>query len=105
MQNTYRHLHPVLRVSLSTFVVLDKQAVITDSERTPEDYATMGLETRNTSYHYEQEDGYIHAVDLRTRDRSVGRNILTEWYFRLMGFSVLRHTGTSDHLHVSLPMR
>lgn len=105
LRDTYRHLHPVLRVSLSTFIVLDRQAVITDTERIPEDYASMGLETMNTSFHFEQEDGYVHAVDVRTRDRSIGRNTLTEWYFRLMGFSTLRHTGTADHLHVSLPVR
>ncbi len=104
LRDTYHHLHPVLRISLSTFIVLDREAVITETERLPEDYASMGLETMNGSFHYEQKDGYVHAVDLRTRDRSIGRNVLSEWYFRLMGFSTLRHTGTADHLHVSLPV-
>jgi len=105
IRDTYRHLHPVLRVTLSTFVILDRNAVVTDTARRPDDYRTMGLTVANRSSHYEQRDGYVHAVDLRTRDRSAGRNFLTRLYFEAMGFDTLRHVGTADHLHVSLPLR
>ncbi len=105
LQATYRHLHPVLRVALSTFILLDGDVVVTDTERVPEDYRAMGLSSRSTSFHFEQEDGYVHAVDLRTRDRTRLQNTVTKVYFDLMGFSTLRHSGTADHLHVSLPMR
>ena len=105
LQATYRHLHPVLRVALSTFILLDDQVVVTDTERVPEDYRAMGLLNRPTSFHYEQEDGYVHAVDLRTRGRTPIQNTVTKFYFDLMGFSTLRHTGTADHLHVSLPLQ
>ena len=105
LQATYRHLHPVLRVALSTFILLDDKVVVTDTERVPEDYRAMGLSNRPTSFHYEQEDGYVHAVDLRTRGRTPIQNTVTKYYFYLMGFSTLRHTGTADHLHVSLPLQ
>jgi len=105
IRDTYRHLHPVLRVTLSTFVILDRNAVVTDTARRPEDYRMMGLSVANRSSHYEQRDGYVHAIDLRTSDRSPGRNFLTRLYFEAMGFDTLRHVGTADHLHVSLPLR
>ncbi len=105
LRSTYHHLHPVLRLSVSSFIVLDRNAVITDTERTPDDYQRMGLSVNETSLHYEQQDGYVHAVDLRTNGRTRGRNALTQWYFEGMGFSTLRHTGTADHLHVSIPLR
>ncbi len=105
LQATYRHLHPVLRVALSTLVLLDGHVVVTDTERVPEDYRAMGLSSRASSFHFEQEDGYVHAVDLRTRGRTRLQNLMTKVYFDLMGLSTLRHTGTADHLHVSLPLR
>jgi hypothetical protein len=43
-------------------------------------------------------------MDLRTKGRSQARNALTVAYFRIMGFRSLRHVGTADHLHVSLPV-
>jgi hypothetical protein len=73
--------------------------------RQPEDYERMGLSTNGASLHYRQADGYAHAVDLRTRGRSPGRNILIRLYFEAMGFDTLRHVGTADHLHVSLLVR
>lgn len=99
----YTALHPLLRVSVSTFTLLDGDLVITDLARTPQDYVTMGLPIYEASLHYRQADGYVHAMDLRTLDRAAWRNWLMQGYFRLMGLRTLRHVGTADHLHVSLP--
>jgi hypothetical protein len=49
-----------------------------------------------------QEDGYVHAMDLRTEGRTELRNRGIQLGFWLLGFSTLRHVGTADHLHVSL---
>ena len=57
------------------------------------------------SLHYVQEDGYIHAVDLRTRGRGEVTNRLVQLYFWTVGLGTLRHVGTSDHLHVELRRR
>ena len=76
-----------------------------DAARKPEDYAAMGLPVYENSLHFEQPDGYVHAVDLRTLGRSAWKNFVMSGYFRLMGFRILRHVGTADHLHVSLPAR
>ena len=95
-------VHPILRLSVSTLIYLDKGLLITDAQRQPEDYRKMGLKQKSHSLHYEQEDGYTHALDLRTKDRSEIRNSLTKLYFKLMGFNTLRHVGTADHLHISL---
>jgi hypothetical protein len=102
---TYRSLHPLLRVGVSTLVVFDDELVVTDAARVAEDYTTMGLPVNEGSLHYVQATGYVHAVDLRTVGRSPFRNAVVEGYFRLMGFRTLRHVGTADHLHVSLPVR
>jgi hypothetical protein len=64
----------------------------------------MGLPEPEWSLHYRQEDGWVHAFDLRTNGRSGIRNWFTGTYFRALGFRVLRHVGTADHLHVSLPL-
>ncbi len=101
---TYRSLHPVLRLSISTLVIVDDELVVTDAARQPEDYAAMGLPVNESSLHFKQSTGYVHAVDLRTLGRDEFRNALVVWYFRLVGFRTLRHTGTADHLHVSLPV-
>lgn len=95
-------VHPILRLSVSTLIYLDKGLLITDGQREPEDYRKMGLKQKSHSLHYKQEDGYTHALDLRTKNRSEIRNTLTKWYFKLMGFNTLRHGGTADHLHISL---
>jgi len=39
----YASLHPLLRVALSTLILADRELVITDLARGPNDYATMGL--------------------------------------------------------------
>jgi hypothetical protein len=105
VRSYYTSLHPLLRISVSTFTLLDGDLVITDLARTPEDYVTMGLPVYEASLHFRQEDGYVHAMDLRTLDRAAWRNWLMQGYFLLMGMRTLRHVGTADHLHVSLPPR
>jgi hypothetical protein len=100
----YRSLHPLLRVASSSIILVDDEAVITDAARAREDYAAMGLPALEASLHYRQADGYAHALDLRTNGRSGLRNLTIQLAFRALGFRVLRHVGTGDHLHVSLPL-
>ncbi len=95
-------LHPLLRLGVSTFILMDKNMIITDASRVPEDYKKMGLKTAKNSLHYKQQDGYAYAIDLRTNNRNETRNMIMQLYFRILGFNTLRHTGTGDHLHVSL---
>jgi hypothetical protein len=92
----------VLRLGIGTLVWLDRELLLTDADRLPEDYRRMGLPEKSASLHYRQSSGYTHAVDIRTAGRGELRNRLVESYFRLMGFRTLRHVGTADHLHVSL---
>jgi hypothetical protein len=101
----YRSLHPVLRVAVATAILGDGNMVITDMRRVAGDYTRMGLPINDRTKHYEQKNGWVHAVDLRTRGRGQVRNLLLELYFQLMGFQTLRHVGTADHLHVQLPVR
>lgn len=98
----FTSLHPILRLGISTLVFLDKDLLLTDASRIPEDYHKMGLKTNHRSLHYTQSSGYAHAVDIRTRGHSEFRNNLVKLYFNLMGFNTLRHVGTADHLHVSI---
>ena len=105
VKKEFYSINPILRLGASTLFFLDKKAIITDASRQPEDYKKMGLKTAKNSLHYKQKDGYAYALDLRTRDRSEIRNTALIWYFRLMGFRTLRHVGTADHLHVSMPCR
>ncbi len=65
----------------------------------------MGLPLYEGTLHFKQADGYAHAVDLRTLGHSAVRNFLMRGYCGVMGFRTLRHVGTADHLHVSLPIR
>ncbi len=101
----YSDLHPHLRIALSTVIFLDMKLVVTDLGREKLDYRLMGLPLKERSMHYKQKSGYIHAVDLRTNNRSELRNFLLRGYFAFMGFRTLRHTGTGDHLHISVPLR
>lgn len=100
----YRALHPALRLAVSTFVIVDDGLVVTDIHRTAADYDRMGLPVNESSLHFRQTDGWVHAMDLRTAARSGVRNWATAAYFRLLGFRTLHHVGTADHLHVSLPL-
>lgn len=99
----YTSLHPLFRLALGTLLLADRDLVVTDVRRTPADYRRMGLPVKEASLHYRQEGGYVHAVDLRTIGRPAWRTGLLTAYFRIMGFRTLRHGGTADHLHVSLP--
>jgi len=95
-------VHPILRVALSTVILVDADLVITDMARVPGDYRRMGLRVNERTKHFVQPDGWVHAVDLRTREHSEIANRLVQLYFWSMGFSTLRHVGTADHLHVQL---
>ena len=95
-------LHPILRIGVSTIIMLDKDLIITDASRMPEDYRKMGLPSKVSSLHYKQKDGSAYAMDLRTNKRHELRNFLLKSYFNLMGFNTLRHGGTGDHLHISI---
>ncbi|MGH7548848.1 MAG: hypothetical protein ACREMM_11830 [Gemmatimonadales bacterium] len=101
----YTSLHPLLRVALSTWILIDRDIVITDAARRPEDYAGMGLPANDGTLHYRQRDGYTHAADVRTVGRGEAKNRLVQLYFWSMGFYTLRHVGSADHLHVGLPVR
>jgi hypothetical protein len=98
----YTSLHPLLRLALSTIILVDRDILITDSGRQPEDYARMGLPTNRRTRHYKQPDGWIHAIDLRTNGRGPIKNRGVQFYFWLMGFDTRRHVGTADHLHIEL---
>jgi len=98
----YRAMHPLLRMASSALVLFDPGSVITDAGRTPDDYRRIGLPTREASLHFEQDDGWVHALDLRTAGRWELRNFAVATTFRVLGFGTLRHVGTADHLHVSL---
>lgn len=104
VRETYVALHPMLRMAVSTLIVIDGELVVTDGMRVAEDYERMGLTINEGSLHYRQQNGYVHAVDLRTRGRAEWKNVLMTIYFKITGFRTLRHTGTADHLHVSLPV-
>ena len=98
----YTNVHPLLRVASSALILVDPASVITDAGRTAEDYWLMGLPTNEASLHFEQETGYVHALDLRTNGRPEWRNRGVELGFWALGFHSLRHVGTADHLHLSL---
>lgn len=102
VRDGYSTVHPLLRLAASGLVLVDPDAVITDTGRTPDDYRLMGLRPREASLHFEQETGFVHALDLRTRGRSELRNRAVELGFWALGFHSLRHVGNADHLHLSL---
>ncbi|MEZ4883882.1 MAG: hypothetical protein R3E32_04010 [Chitinophagales bacterium] len=102
IQQQFTQLHPILRLGISTVLFLDKDVMLTDAQRQPEDYRKMGLPSKKRSLHYPQKDGYVHAVDIRTKGHFAVRNFLLKTYFSAMGFNTLRHVGTDDHLHVSI---
>ena len=102
VQSEYSSMHPVLRMAVSVWVLFDWDAVVTDMSRTHGDYLSMNLAQKERSLHYPQKDGYVHALDLRTKGRGEGWNTWADAYFSMMGFRTLRHGGTEDHLHVSL---
>ena len=101
----FTEVHPVLRVALATAILADPSMMVTDLGRVAADYPRMGLPVNDRTKHYRQPNGWVHAVDLRTRERGEIRNRLLQFYFWTMGFSTLRHVGTADHLHVQLAVR
>jgi len=105
IRSAYVALSPILRVATGTVLLADREAVVTDVGRTRADYVAWGLPVNEASLHFEQDDGFVHAVDLRTQGRRAWRNSTLLGYYRAMGFRTLRHVGTADHLHVSLPVR
>ncbi len=102
IKEEYSELHPFLRLGIGTILKIDSKLVVTDGQRVKEDYEKMGLKSKKQSLHYKQEDGFTYAIDLRTNDRSEWRNQALAIYFGAMGFNVLRHVGTADHLHISM---
>lgn len=104
VRDYYRNLHPVLRIAVSTATLADSDLIVTDIQRTRDDYERMGLPAQDHSLHFEQSTGYVHAVDLRTIGRAEWKNRVTELGLEVLGFKTLRHVGTADHLHVSLPL-
>lgn len=104
VRSYYRSLNPILRVTSATISLADKDFLITDIKRSPEDYLSMGLTPLERSMHYPQKNGYVHAIDIRTIGKSEVRNRVLQASFFLLGFETLRHTGTADHLHISLPL-
>ena len=105
VRSYYVTVHPILRVALSTVILADRGVMVTDLGRLPEDYGRMRLHPNDRSLHFRQRDGWVHAVDLRTRGRGELKNLAVQAYFWIMGFDTLRHVGTADHLHVELPLR
>lgn len=97
-----RELHPIVRVAVSTIILIDRDLIITDASRSLRDYDRMGIPRNESSLHFPQKDGYVYAIDLRTNQRSWLRNTLLQNYFRLMGFQTLQHGGTGPHLHIAL---
>jgi len=104
VQAEYATIHPLLRIASSALILVDPASVITDAGRTAEDYWLMGLPPNEASLHFEQESGFVHALDLRTNGRAEWRNRAVELGFWALGFHSLRHVGTADHLHLSLRM-
>ena len=102
VRTEYSGLHPLLRVATSAVILVDPGSVITDAGRTRDFYRRMGLSPNETSLHFQQDDGFVHALDLRTAGRPDWRNKGVELAFWAMGLHSLRHVGTADHLHVSL---
>ncbi|HEV8264920.1 MAG TPA: hypothetical protein VGQ06_08200 [Gemmatimonadales bacterium] len=98
----YTSVHPLLRLALSTWILVDPNMVVTDMRRAREDYPRMRLPVNESSLHYRQADGWVHAVDLRTARRGWLRSRVLQVYFWAMGFDTRRHVGTADHLHVEL---
>lgn len=103
IKEVYNTLHPILRIAVASITLAENNLLITDIGRTKENYIAMGLSPRESSYHYVQPTGYVHAVDIRTIGHSELRNVTLKWALTFMGLQTIRHVGTADHLHVALP--
>lgn len=102
LKSEYQQVHPILRLGVRYLALIDKSLIVTDMSRAKGDYAKMKLKPLERSKHYPQVDGWVYAVDLRTKHKSPILNYCVQAYFQLMGFETLRHDGTYDHLHISL---
>lgn len=105
VQGEYQTVHPLLRMAVGSILLFNSDAIITDMSRVPSDYQDMGLSAKKRSLHYVQSDGYVHAIDFRTKGNAEWRNTALKWTFQLLGFRTLRHVGSADHLHISLLVR
>lgn len=102
VRDEYVALHPLLRIASSLLFLVDPASVITDAGRTEQDYFAIGLPVNEASLHFAQDDGFVHALDIRTTERHEWSNRAVELGFWALGFNSLRHVGTADHLHLSL---
>ena len=102
LKSEYVSLHPILRLATGMVSKVDKSLVITDISRNRSDYAKMGLSVNENSLHYPQKDGYCYAVDLRTKGKPEWLISSLRAYYWSVGLKTLRHTGTADHLHISI---
>src|SRR2546430_1306453 len=57
----YGSLHPLLRVVLSTWILVDKDILITDLARRRTDDAALGIGPNGRALHYVQGDRYVQA--------------------------------------------
>lgn len=102
LRKEYVQLHPILRLATGVISKVDKELVITDISRSAADYGRMGLSVNENSLHLPQKDGYSYAVDIRTIGKSEFVISALKLYYKALGFKTLRHTGTADHLHISI---
>ena len=96
------YTHPIVQYYTSILSFFDSDIVITDSKRELVDYDNMKLSRLTTSMHLIQDDGYSHALDLRTRDKSKFEVLAITCYYEMLGFYTLEHIGTGIHLHVHI---
>lgn len=92
--------HTILKYYTAMFSVLDDELIITDSKRVPDDYSKMNLKEFERSLHYVQSDGYSHALDIRSKDRTYFSKFLVTSYYQSLGFDIIEHDGTNIHFHV-----
>lgn len=101
----WNRLQPTLRVSLWIARLGADDLMLTDVSREPSEYGAMGLSQPASSRHFlSPRDGYAHAVDLRVRDAGDLRNWARQGVFLALGLRAIRHDGSGDHLHISLPL-
>lgn len=92
--------HPVLRYYTSFLSLCDGDLIITDSKRIPDDYKLMKITKYDRSLHYVQDDGYSHALDLRSKDRSSFGKLIIMAYYETLGYTTIEHIGTATHIHI-----
>ena len=96
------YTHPIVQYYTSILTLFDSDIIITDSKRELIDYDNMNLNRLTSSMHLIQDDGYSHALDLRTRNKSRTGVLAITTYYELLGFYTLEHIGTGIHLHVHI---